>query len=105
MAIHRSEEAVFHFPPFGWRKEGALGRHLAAQPFQIVAHNQQVAGLDDPPPSPQQRLDPEAELEVFERSLARSLSCGASHLLRPLQFRAQLRHRNRRQGDDVDSAA
>ena len=72
-----------------------------------MAHNQpsHAAGLDDPPPSPHKRFDPEAELTVFERSLARSLSCGASHLLRTLQFRAQLRHRNRRQGDDFDGAA
>ena len=42
VAIHRSEEAVFHFLSFGRRKEGGLGRHLVAQPFQIVAYNQQV---------------------------------------------------------------
>ena len=43
MAIHRSEEAILHFLSLRMAKRRALGRHLVAQPFQIVAHNQQVA--------------------------------------------------------------
>jgi hypothetical protein len=42
VAIHRSEEAVLHFLSLRTAKRRGLGRHLVAQPFQIVAHNQRV---------------------------------------------------------------